>query len=187
MRVGLACAMTMMMAGGAMAQVTNLDAPGNLAPSVDPGCVTMAAADPRLSPPDLALGVLACGKAGNWDVAAELYVLMLLRSDFDARRVADTTAHQAGLVLTTQLNDGQSEADRASLGDAITRYADPEPAQRAALCKAAVASGVPRHDPSWMIQHGMGAFLGSEGDGLVPGFDPAATWAAVMRETVICE
>ncbi len=186
MRTGLIVVMVMV-AGGAAAEVTNLEAPGSLAPTVDPGCVTMATADARLSPPDLALGVLACGRAGNWDVAAELYVLMLLRSDFDTRRVADASAHQAGQVLTTQLNDSQSEADRASLGEAINRYANPEPAQRAALCQAAATSGVPQHDPSWMIQHGMAAFTGLQGDGLVPNFDPAAAWDAVMRETVICE
>lgn len=187
MQVWLALALTMVMSGGAIAQVTNLEAPGNLAPTIDPGCVTMAAADPRLSPPDLALGVLACGKLNNWDVAAELYVLMLLRSDFDTRRVADTTAHQASQVLTIQLNESQTQADRDSLADAINRYANPEPAQRAALCQAARTAGVPMHDPSWMMQHGMGAFLGSQGDGLVPDFDPATAWDAVMRETVICE
>lgn len=187
MRCGLVFAFTVMAASGASAQVTSLEAPGNLAPTVDPGCVTMTTADARLSPPDLALGVLACGKAGNWDAAAELYVLMLLRSDFDVRRVADATAHQAGEVLTLQLNDSQSEADRASLGAAIARFADPATTQRDSLCQALQASGVPQHDPSWMIQHGMAAFTGLEGDGLVPGFDPVAGWEAAMRETVACD
>ena len=183
----LALVLMVMTASAAGAQVTNNVAPGNLAPTADPGCVTMATADVRLSPPDLALGVLACGRAGNWDAAAELYVLMLLRSDFDRRRVADVSAHQAGEVLTMQLNDSQSEADRASLSDAINRFASPESAQRAALCQMVLALGVPQHDPSWMTQHGMGAFLESQGDGLVPGFDPATGWDQVMRETVACD
>jgi hypothetical protein len=186
MRWGLALAVAGMTASGASAQVTNLEAPGNLAPTVDPGCVTMATADARLSPPDLALGVLACGRVGNWDAAAELYILMLLRSSFDVRRVADPTAHQAGEVLTMQLNDAQSEADRASLGEAIQRYADPSMTQRDILCTALMASGVPQHDPSWMIQHGMAAFTGLQGDGLVPGVDPAVLWEQVMREDVAC-
>ncbi len=186
MRRGLVLVIAMMMGSGASAQVTNLEAPGNLAPSVDPGCVTMVSADARLSPPDLALGVLACGRLGNWDAAAELYILMLLRSDFDARRVADPTAHQAGQVLTAQLDDRQSEPERASLGEAIRRFADPAPSQRDILCQALLASGVPQHDPTWMIRHGMAAFTGLEGDGLVPGFDPAAGWEQAMRETVAC-
>jgi hypothetical protein len=186
MRLGLAFAFTALTASGASAQVTNLETPGNLASGGDPGCVTMTTADARLSPPDLALGVLACGRAGNWDAAAELYILMLLRSDFDVRRVADATAHQAGQVLTTQLDDSQSEADRASLGAAIRQFADPAVSQRFILCQALQASGVPQHDPSWMIQHGMAAFTGLEGDGLVPGFDPAAGWEQTLRETVAC-
>jgi hypothetical protein len=171
---------------GAAAQVTNNVAPGNLAPTVDPGCVTMAEADARLSPPDLALGVLACGAAGNWEAAAELYVLMLLRSSFDVRRVADPTAHQAGEVLTAQLNDAQSDADGARLGDAIQRFADPNATQRDILCQALIVSGVPQHDPSWMIQHGMAAFTGLQGDGLVPGIDPATLWQQVLQEDVAC-
>lgn len=186
MRMQVALAFTMMTAGGVAAEVTNLETAGNMAPGVDPGCVTMTTADPRLSPPDLALGVLACGRAENWDAAAELYVLMLLRSSFDVRRVADPTAHQAGEVLTMQLNDAQSEADRASLGEAIQRYANPSVTQRDILCGALKASGVPQHDPSWMIQHGMAAFTGLQGDGLVPGADPAVLWDQVMREDVAC-
>lgn len=185
MQVALALAM-MVTASGVAAQVTNLETKGNLAPAVDPGCVTMSAADPRLSPPDLALGVLACGRVGNWDVAAEMYVLMLMRSSFDVRRVADPTAHQAGEVLTMQLNDAQSEAERASLGEAIQRYADPAMTQRDILCAALRASGVPEHDPSWMIQHGMAAFTGQQGDGLIPGADPAALWDQVLQEDVAC-
>ena len=186
MQVRLALALTVMTAGGAAAQVTNNETPGSLAPTMDPGCVTMAQADARLSPPDLALGVLACGRDGNWDAAAELYVLMLLRSSFDVKRVADPTAHQAGEVLTIQLNDAQPEADRASLGEAIQRVADPNATQRDILCKALTATGVPQHDPSWMIQHGMAAFTGLQGDGLVPGVDPAELWQQVMQVEVAC-
>lgn len=186
MQLRLVVAMTVMTAGGAAAQVTNYVAPGNLAPTVDPGCVTMAGADPSLSPPDLALGVLACGRAGNWDAAAELYVLMLLRSSFDVRRVVDPTAHQAGEMLTLQVTDAQSDADRASLGEAIQRFADPNPTQRDILCKALLTSGVPKHDPSWMVQHGLAAFTGLQGDGLVPDVDPAKLWQQVMQEDVAC-
>jgi hypothetical protein len=96
-----------------------VEAPGNLAPAFDPGCVTMATADARLSPPDMVLGVQACGKAGNWDAAGELSILILLRADFDVRRVVEPTAHQAGQELLVQLYERQSEAERASQEAAI--------------------------------------------------------------------
>jgi hypothetical protein len=38
-----------------------------------------------------------------------------------------------------------------------------------------------------MIQHGLTAFTGLEGDGLVPDFDPVAGWDAALRETVACD
>ena len=186
MQVRLALALTVMTAGGAAAQATNNEAPGSLAPTVDPGCVTMAQADARLSPPDLALGVLACGRDGNWDAAADLYALMLLRSSFDVARVEDATAHQAGDVLSMQVGDALSDADRASLGNALASFGDPAGPKKLALCEAAKASGAPQHDPSWMLQHGMGAFLGTEGDGLVKGFDPAAAWDRIIREDMTC-
>jgi hypothetical protein len=38
-----------------------------------------------------------------------------------------------------------------------------------------------------MIQHGMGASLGSPtSDGLVAGFDPATAWKKVLEEYVHC-
>jgi hypothetical protein len=186
MRLELALALTVMAAGTAAAQVTNLEAPGNLAPSADPGCVTMAEADALLSPPDLALGVLACGRAANWDAAAELYTLMLLRAAFDTKRVADASAHQAGDVLSMQLADSLTEADRTSLGAALDRFVDPAAAQRAVFCQAAMTSAVPQHDPSWMVQHGMGAFLKPAGDGLIEGFDPQQAWTALLRDDLKC-
>ncbi|NJS38706.1 MAG: hypothetical protein HC783_06495 [Rhodobacteraceae bacterium] len=184
MRLGLT--MAVLVAGAATAQVTNFDAPGNLAATVDPGCVTMAGADVRLSPPDLGLGVQACVGQGDWDAAADLYALMLLRATFDTKRVEDPSAHQAGEVLSLQVTETLSEAERARLGEALMKFADPQGAQKKVFCRAITAAGVPQHDPSWMIQHGMGAFLGSEGDGLVKGFDAESAWALILRQDLSC-
>ncbi|TAG08780.1 MAG: hypothetical protein EAZ40_18460 [Rhodobacterales bacterium] len=184
MRLGLT--MAVLAAGAAGAQVTNLEAPGNLAATVDPGCVTMAGADVRLSPPDLGLGVRACVGQGDWDAAADLYALMLLRATFDIKRVEDASAHQAGDILSMQVTETLSETELAKLGEALAKFADPAGAQKKAFCLAVTAAGVPQHDPAWMIQHGMGAFLGSEGDGLVKGFDAESAWALILRQDMSC-
>ncbi len=63
-------------AGAAAAQVSDQQAPGNLAATTDPGCIAVADAGATLSPPDLGLGVVACGQAGDWDQAVGLFVLM---------------------------------------------------------------------------------------------------------------
>ena len=186
MRIRLALALMVMSAGGVIAQVTNYQPPGNLAPTMDPGCVALAEVDARLSPPDLALGVLACGRDAKWEAAADLYVLMLLRSSFDVARVKDATAHQAGDVLSLQVSDALSDADRASIGNALASFGDPAGPRMLAFCEVAKALGASQHDPSWMLQHGIGAFLGTKGDGLVKGFDPAAAWDRIIREDMTC-
>jgi len=99
MRLWLAMALALV-PGGVGAQLTNYETSGNLGATVNPGCITVARAGVQLSPPDLGLGVQACAKAGKWDEAAELYILMQLRAVYDVERVADISAHQAAQVLS---------------------------------------------------------------------------------------
>ncbi len=170
----------------AAAQTTNLEAPGNLAPSVDPGCIAAADAGAELSPPDLGLGVVACGKAGEWDRAVEMFVLMQLKAVYDTRRVADGSAHQAGQVLAMQVTEALPEGGQAAMGEAFGSFGDTGGAGHTAFCGAVQAAGTPQHDPAWMVSHGMAAFTGIEGDGLVPGFDAEAAWAEVLTGYMKC-
>ncbi len=170
----------------AVAQVTNYDAPGNLEATVDPGCIAVADAGLALSPPDLGLGVIACGQAGDWDRAVPLFVLMQLRAVYDARRVADASAHGAGQVLSMQVNAALPATGEAGMGAAFERFGPTGGAAHGAFCAQVRAAGVPAHDPSWMIMHGMAAFTGIEGDGLVPGFDAQAAWDDVLTGYLKC-
>ena len=85
-----------------------------------------------------------------------------------------------------QLGESLSDIDRAKLGDALAGFADPAGPQLKAFCRAVKAAGVPQHDPSWMIQHGMGAFLGSGDDGLVKGFDAQSAWDLILTNEMSC-
>ncbi len=185
MRLGLTLAATVAMASGAAAQVTNNVAPGNLAPATDPGCVTVAGAVAQLSPPDLALGVLACGSAANWDAAADLYILMRMRVAFDMMRVTDATAHQAGDVLAMQVTDSLTGEDLARFQEALGRFPTPGEARHQAFCQASAAV-LPQHDPAWMIQHGMDAFLGSGEDALARDFSPQDAWSRIVQDYMEC-
>lgn len=185
MRVGLVMA-AVLAAGGAVAQVRNQDTAGNLAATVDPGCVAAADAGAELTPPDLGLGVQACARAGKWDAAVELYILMQLRAVYDIERVSDGSAHQAEDVLSMQVTEHLPRGGQAKMQAAFQRFGDSGGARHRAFCKVVKASGPPRHDPGWMIRHGMGAVLGEGGDGLVKGFRPERAWGKVLRDYMHC-
>jgi pentatricopeptide repeat protein len=173
-------------AGVAGAQVRNQDAAGNLAATVDPGCIAVGQAGATLSPPDLGLGVQACARAGDWDQAVELYILMQLRAVYDIARVADISAHQAEDVLSMQVTESLPRGGQARLQAAFEQFGETGSPRHKAFCRAVKAGGPPQHDPAWMVRHGMGAFLGEGGDGLVPGFRPRAAWTAVLRDYMKC-
>lgn len=187
MRIGMALGLVLMLGAGAgAAQVTNREAAGNLAARVDPGCIAVAKAGPELSPPDLGLGVQACAKAGRWDEAVELYILMQLRAVYDIQRVADISAHQAEDVLSMQVTESLPRGGQAKMQAAMERFGGTGGARHRAFCKAVKAAGRPAHDPAWMVRHGMGAFVGGGGDGLVKGFRPDAAWKRVLRDYMKC-
>ncbi|RUS65047.1 hypothetical protein EGN72_01705 [Pseudorhodobacter sp. E13] len=181
-----ALALGLMEAASAQAQVTNHEMPGSLAPTTDPGCVSPAQAAVTLTPPDLSLGVLACAQAGDFDAAVELYVLMQLRARFDTLRVADTTAHQAEQVLAMQTFAALSPANQAQLQAAFERFGDTGGARHTAFCAVVTAQGAPDYLPDYMIQHGITAFTGVTGDGLVPGFAVQAAWDGLLGGYLQC-
>ena len=173
-------------ATGAVAQVQDFRTPGNLAATVDPGCISVEKAAPTLSPPDLGLGVRACAKAGKWDEAAELYILMQLRAVYDVERVADISAHQAASVLSMQVTGSLPRGGERKIQAAAERFGGTGGARHKAFCRTVKAAGRPQHSPAWMVQHGMGAVLGEGGDGLVKGFKPDAAWNKVLRGYMKC-
>jgi hypothetical protein len=48
------------------------------------------------------------------------------------------------------------------------------------------ASGPPKYRLDYMIRHGMGAFTGEYGDGLVPDFDSSSGWKQVRMSYLEC-
>ena len=102
---------------------TQVTTPGNLAPTQDPGCIGMDEVAAGLAPPDLFLRVIHCLKKARAADAADLYVLMVARARFDALRVTDTSAHQAGSVLVLQLRNSVLRQDLQALQDRLTALA----------------------------------------------------------------
>ena len=139
-----------------------------------------------LAPPDLFLGVIHCLKKAQAADAADLYVLMVARAHFDALRVTDKSAHQAGSVLVLQLRNSVLRQDLQALQGRLTALGKPGMASWAVFCGRLRATGVPGHDPGYMVAQGMGAFLDQASEPLAAGFDAVAAWRTMLSADVKC-
>ncbi len=170
--------------GHAFAQATspqfhNYNAPGNLESTVTLGCVGIEKALPQYNPVDLFKAVKACIDARRWDDAVRLHLVAMTFGRFDMARVADQTAHQAITVAQMEIYGSETEADRQTFSEHAKLLID-DPQAHAEWCRAIARIGPPTYFPRYMIQHGMGAFLGNNGNGLVKDFDPATTWRNLL-------
>lgn len=131
------------------------------------------------NPVELFDAVAASAKRDDYVTASSIYMVAMAYSEFDRRRVSDTSAHQITRILllrsSSELNQDQVEA----LQNAITvAQSDSEGAVRRLR-----AVGPPQYYPSYMIDHGMSAILNGTGtDNLNEGFDSEATWIEMLAE-----
>lgn len=187
MRIVILAALIAGLAGPAAAQnVTRLDSPGNLAPTQDPGCVPLGELANDLSPADLGLGLEQCLAQGRYPEAADIFVLMGLRTKYDTYRVTDTTAHEAGVVIQQTVTAGMSPDQSARLNAAFAALGGNGSPWHTAFCAQMRDWGPPSHDPTYMIAHGMGGMLHRDQPPIVPGFDPDSAWAATLGGYMHC-
>jgi hypothetical protein len=187
----VACASLGGLAGTASAQerqtpkVLNFNAPGNLESTADLGCIALKDATNRHNPADLFRASGACVTAHRPEDAARLFALAGAYGRFDMLRVADRTAHQAILAIRSEIFGELPEADTEALTAALQKIMG-DAALKQALCADVARIGAPTYAPRYMIQHGMGAFTGSQGDGLIEKFDAASAWNTVLTSYMKC-
>lgn len=163
--------------------VTNYEASGNLESPKPTGCVSVAELSNTQNPVDIFTGLNACLTDNNYSNAAELYFAGMSYGFFDTKRVSDKTAHQAISVLRMNLFGAQSQDDMDKLQTALTKLS----ADNTAICQSLTDLGAPAYKPTYMIQHGMGAFTGqSTKDGLVEDFDSVAAWKDALSTIAKC-
>jgi len=167
--------------------IQRYEAPGNLKPTQNRGCIPLSKADVSLSPADLALSVQACAKNGKASDAAQLLGLMVARGRFDTMRVTDKSAYQAVDVLMMgvmqSLSTGQRGKVMAEFDGLIVRQ-QPPGFQR--YCAALAGLGAPAHDPTYMIAHGIKAFTGRTEAPLRQPFNAGKAWNDVLRDYMKC-
>ena len=171
-------------------------AQGLLSARLRPGdCPRLARLDGSQTPEQLYRGVASCLRASEVETAVVLFSLAGAYGRYDALRVADPSAHQAGtllrLVALQQLDEEQRQA--LSRGLAVARS---EAGASQNLCATVERIGPPTYTPDYMTRHGAVALRRSFRDdrfpappvasGLVKGFDGDAAWNQVLDRVLRC-
>ena len=163
--------------------LTNYEAAGNLESPKPAGCVSVSELSNKQNPVEIFTGLNACLTKENYSNAAELYFAGMSYGFFDTKRVSDKTAHQAISVLRMNLFGAQSQDVLDKLYAALTNISS----DNAEICQSLTDLGAPAYKPTYMIQHGMGAFTGqSTKDGLVENFDSEAAWKDALSTIANC-
>lgn len=166
--------------------VTNYRVEGSLAATKPVGCIPIADAKNDLTPPDLYTGVSECIDQNKFEMATELFALAGIYARFDAERVTDKTAGQAGEVLIMNTFEAVPQKKKAQFSAVFDRMTK-SPKSLAPLCVKIQQIGAPDYYPKYMILHGMNAFLGDPYEGaLSEKFDGAATWRRLQSEYLHC-
>lgn len=166
--------------------VTQMNMVGQLAAKHPVVCVPLADVDNTRTPPDLYRGVSACLEHDNYRAAAALFALAGMESRFDAERVLDKTAGQAGQVLIMNTFNGLPDEKRQQFKKVVGELAA-DPAAIAQLCASIRTIGSPNYYPEYMVLHGIRAFTAKPGDStLEPTFDAAVTWNSLLTNYLNC-
>jgi len=167
----------------ANAEVINIEAKGNLESKNPSGCVDINGLTNKNTPADIFVGITECLGKSNYKNATQLYLAALAYGRYDSKRVEDKTAHQAVSVLRLNHFGGLNKNKIQNLQLALKKTTE----NLDFICKSMKQLGKPNYHPSYMIQHGMGAFLGNRSkNGLIANFDPSKAWDEVLLNHMKC-
>ncbi|MBS0351725.1 MAG: hypothetical protein JSR33_11185 [Proteobacteria bacterium] len=165
--------------------IENYQAPGNLISENDLECVGSEKLSNKYTPADLYKASAKCIDQNDYEKAAFLFALAGVYGRFDTYRVADQTAHQAVTVLRMEtfgsLDEDKSVAFKKAL---LNSFHNPK--KQTMLCKQIVLIGSPNYYPTYMIQHGMGAFEQKTNSDIVANFDAQAAWKKSLDTYLHC-
>lgn len=166
--------------------ITNIRAEGSLAPAQVLGCIPLIQVKNTFTPPDLYKGVAECISQEKYDFAAELFAIAGVYSRFDAARVADKTARQARSVLIMNTFANISEVQKKNFTDAFTSLSNTSE-KLSKVCMNVREIGAPFYYPSYMILHGMRAFMGNPHEGaLLKDFEASKEWSSLQESYLHC-
>jgi len=164
----------------------------------DLGCAPAEKLENTYTPIDLYTAVATCINSGQYEKGTLLFALAGAYGRFDTFRVADKSAHDAAALVRMQvvgdvdLDKGKRDAFQNTFTRAVAN-----PKSLAAMCNEIVRIGPPSYYPSYMVQHGAGAYVAAtrkargmanreSGNGLVGGFDAKTAWRQTLDTYLQC-
>ena len=122
----------------------------------------------------------------DYDSAVFISALAGVYARYDQMRVTDESAHRAAAALRMKYLDSLAPDQQKKFVD-VLRTRTNSPTKLTAMCDQIRGIGPPHYFPAYMIQHGMGAFVGNTpGDGLVAGFNGAHAWNEALTTLLNC-
>jgi len=181
--IGIAC---LVASCAGPAPVKSADTKSGLQSANDIGCTDVAHLRNIYTPVDLYRAVPACVERNDYDSAVFISVLAGVYARYDQMRVADESAYQAETVLRMKYLDSLTSDQQKKLVEMLRARAN-SPTKLTAMCDQIRGIGPPHYFPTYMVQHGVGAFVGStSGDGLVTGFNGAQAWNEALTSYLNC-
>lgn len=145
------------------------------------GCLQGSQLRGSLTPKQLYGAMGACMRRSDMSSAVTLFSLASAYSRFDAQRVTDPSAREAGSLQRILALQELNEPQRQALAAAI-RYTASDQEQMPRLCAALERIGPPTYRPDYMLRHG----LRSGRRSLVTPFDGEAAWQQVLDRDFRC-
>lgn len=166
-------------------QFTNYETKGNLETKAPLACASIGEVTNQHTPADIYPGVAACVKAGNYEKAVPLYALAGVYGRFDQLRVSDSTARQAVQVLQMNNFADFTKEQQDAFKKAMLAATEAGSSTFASICSGIERLGPPNYFPTYMVQHGMGAFTGGSG-GIKDDFDSKQGWRDSLSGYLHC-
>ncbi|KGK01518.1 hypothetical protein [Thalassotalea sp. ND16A] len=164
--------------------MTNYKAKGSLESPKQATCTSIDNLTNDQNPADIFTGLKRCIEQKNYKQAAELYLTGLSYGFFDTKRVSDKTAHQAIAVIRMNTFSSMSQEILNNLKAEVKIIFS----NNLLLCESLKRLGHPQYHPTYMVKHGMGAFLGNKTkNGLVQNFEPTVTWEDTLIKKIKCK
>lgn len=160
----------------------------SLSGSISKGCGDISLVSSANTPVDLIGSSVQCIKEGEYEKAVEWYIVSGAFAKFDKYRVTDESAHSVYSALTVTMEDGltsqQAEAFDEKLAWVVSEHLSGNTLQQDKICNALQKLETPLYRPTYMINHGMSAFMGKKSFDETK--DYTAEWKMVLKDYMHC-
>ena len=166
-------------------EVISIEAKGNLESPKPLSCVSLSEVKNEHNPADLLIGMKKCIELKDFKNAARLFAIAGVFGKYDSYRVKDKSAHQALLVLQQNVILNLGDTEKNALVESIKKELS-ETDSLNEICGIIRKIGAPKYFPTYMVQHGIQAFLEQGGNGLNENFDSQVSWNLALKSYLHC-